>query len=112
MPTLPPMFRIRLNRLVAAPMDSGRIRSTVTVVSGTNRSPNPTPWMNCGQKKSQKPAFRLSVPSQYIVAALTMNPSATRRLGSVRSIACPTSGIATTEPRPRGAITQPACSAG
>ena len=53
MPTLPPMLRIRLNRLVALPIRSRGIASIVTVVSGTNRSDMPTPWMSCGQKMSQ-----------------------------------------------------------
>ena len=39
MPTLAPMFRIRLKRLVALPMRSLGIGSLVTVVSGTNTSP-------------------------------------------------------------------------
>ena len=53
MPMLPPMLRIRLKMLVALPISSRGIGSMVIVVSGTNSSARPTPWMNCGQKMSQ-----------------------------------------------------------
>ena len=53
MPMLPPMLRIRLNRLVALPIRSRGIGSIVTVVSGTKSSDMPAPWINCGQKMSQ-----------------------------------------------------------
>ena len=53
MPMLPPMLRIRLNRLVALPIRSRGIASIATVVSGTNSSDMPTPWSSCGQKMSQ-----------------------------------------------------------
>src|SRR5262249_58218571 len=43
MPTLPPIFRIKLNRLVAFPIRSRGIGSMETGVSGTNRSDMPTP---------------------------------------------------------------------
>ena len=43
MPMLPPMLRIRLNRLVALPICSRGIGSIATVVSGTNSSDMPTP---------------------------------------------------------------------
>ena len=53
MPMLPPMLRIRLNRLVALPIRSRGIGSMLMVVSGTNSIERPNPWKNCGQKKSQ-----------------------------------------------------------
>jgi len=53
MPTLPPMFRIRLNRLVALPIRWGEIVAMDTVVNGTNNSAMPAPCRNCGQKISQ-----------------------------------------------------------
>ena len=53
MPTLPPMLRIRLNRLVALPIRSRGIGSMLIVVSGTKSSDSPSPWKNCGQKMSQ-----------------------------------------------------------
>ena len=53
MPMLPPMLRIRLNRLVALPIRSRGIASIETVVSGTKSSDMPTPWSSCGQKMSQ-----------------------------------------------------------
>ena len=53
MPTLPPMLRIRLNRLVALPIRCGAIGCIVTVVSGTNVSAMPAPCSSCGQKMSQ-----------------------------------------------------------
>ena len=52
-PMLPPMLRIRLNRLVALPIFSRGIGSIDTVVSGTKSSASPTPWTSCGQKMSQ-----------------------------------------------------------
>lgn len=67
MPMLPPRLRIRLNRLVAFPMRSSGIGSMLIVVSGTNSADSPSPWKNCGQKMSQYPAFRFSVPSQNSV---------------------------------------------
>ena len=53
MPMLPPMLRIRLNRLVALPIRSRGIVAIDTVVSGTNSSDRPAPCSNCGQKMSQ-----------------------------------------------------------
>ena len=53
MPTLPPMFRIRLKRLVAKPIRSCEIVAIDTVVSGTKSSASPAPWSSCGQKMSQ-----------------------------------------------------------
>ena len=53
MPMLPPMFRIRLNRLVALPIFSRGIGSMATVVSGTKSSDMPAPCISCGQKMSQ-----------------------------------------------------------
>jgi hypothetical protein len=53
MPTLPPMFRIRLKRLVALPIVSLGIGSMVMVVRGTKMRPSDMPWMNCGQNTSQ-----------------------------------------------------------
>ena len=53
MPMLPPMLRIRLNRLVALPIRSRGIASIDTVVSGTKSSAMPAPCRNCGQKMSQ-----------------------------------------------------------
>ena len=53
MPTLPPRFRIRLNRLVAFPIRSRGIGSMLIVVNGTNSAESPSPWKNCGQKMSQ-----------------------------------------------------------
>ena len=50
---VPPMFRIRLKRLVALPIFSREIGSIVMVVSGTKMNGSPIPWMNCGQKMSQ-----------------------------------------------------------
>jgi len=45
-PTLPPMFLIRLNRLVALPIRWGGIAFMATVVNGTNSSAMPEPWRN------------------------------------------------------------------
>ena len=52
-PMLPPIFRIRLNRLVALPISSLRIASMVIVVSGTNSIAMNSPWKNCGKNRSQ-----------------------------------------------------------
>ncbi len=53
---------------------------------------------------SQNPACRFSQDIQYSVTAFSRNPSPSIRRGSVRFISTPTSGIATSEPSPRGAM--------
>ena len=53
MPTLPPMFLMRLNRLAAFPIRCGSMACIVAVVSGTKVSAMPVPCSSCGQKMSQ-----------------------------------------------------------
>ena len=58
-PKLPPMFLMKLYKLVALPISSRGMESMVVVVSGTNRRARQMPCQNCGQKMSQYPAARL-----------------------------------------------------
>ena len=70
----------------------------------------PAPWINCGQKMSQYPALRLSVPraSSSVSAADSHSPSVRSFRGSNLPVISPVRGIAKNDPMPRGAIAMPA----
>ena len=111
-PTLDPILRVTLYRLVAYPVSALDMGPMVSVVSGTNMNAMPTPWLIWYQKMSEVPDCRVMPEYPKNATLATTKPkNSMRRPSQPRPRRMPTTGIQMAVPIPRGLVQNPAVSA-
>ena len=112
MPTLLPMLRTRLNIAAPSLRSRGASEAKVTVVSGGNTKPMPSP---CTTPVTAISRGVTSVSKAVIACSDTAHrpsPNRISRRGSTRSPSRPTAIIASAVPTPRGASSSPVSNTG
>ena len=91
---------------------SGASVAKVAVLSGTNTSPRPMPWMMPGQTMSLRDSTSVYWLICHSENAVSAKPAVSSRRTSTLPTSLPTTSMASMVPRPLGAVTRPASAAG